>query len=306
MDNSVVPHNEIELTSMSPLLIRCLHWVGSALAIASIVFVAFRLHDYSVEFDFNGFKIADWVVLCCCSLVYGIANLMLAFAWGDLLGIFGVSRTRQWLVNVYGTSQLAKYVPGNIFHLAGRQAMGMAAGLPAGPLAKSSVWELSLISVTGGLFSLLLLPLLVPVAVLPGIGAFMLVVGIVAAGLWRYIGRLVARAFFWYVCFLTVSGVLFVGVLVLLVSERSIWETALWVPLGGAYVIAWLAGLVTPGAPAGLGVREVVLLFLMKGHIAEADLLLAVMLGRVVTVVGDLVFFSSALFAKKAPDHVEK
>jgi uncharacterized membrane protein YbhN (UPF0104 family) len=278
---------------------RSLHWTGSVLAIAGIVFVALRLYDYGAEIDFNRFGIADWLVLFGYSLVYGLANLMLAFAWGDLLGYFGVGSARRWVVNIYGVSQLAKYVPGNIFHLAGRQAMGMAAGVPAWPLAKSSVWELSLISVTGGLFGLLVLPLLVPVAVLPGIGAFTIVVCIVAAGMWRYIGPLVAQAYVWYVGFLTVSGVLFVGVLLLLVSERSIGESSLWVPLGGAYVIAWLAGLVTPGAPAGLGVREVVLLFLLKGNIAEADLLLAVLLGRVVTVVGDFSFFLFSSFVTR-------
>jgi glycosyltransferase 2 family protein len=41
-------------------------------------------------------------------------------------------------------------------------------------------------------------------------------------------------------------------------------------------------------------VRELVLLFLLKGLVSEADLLLAVMLGRVVTVAGDLAFFGVA------------
>ena len=40
-----------------------------------------------------------------------------------------------------------------------------------------------------------------------------------------------------------------------------------------------------------MGVREFVLLFLLKGMISESDLLLAVVLGRFVTVLGDLLFF---------------
>ena len=282
---------------------RSLHWVGSALAIVGIIFVALRLYNLGADIDFSRFGMADWLVLFGCSLVYGLANLMLAFAWGDLLGYFGVGRTRRWVVNVFGVSQLAKYVPGSIFHLAGRQAMGMAAGVPAWPLAKSSVWELGLISVTGGLFGLLTLPLLVPVAVLSGIAAFTIVLGIVAAGLWRCIGHLVARVFAWYVGFLTISGALFVGVLLLLLSEGSVGENSLWISMGGAYVIAWLAGLVTPGSPAGLGVREVVLWSLLKGNIAEADLLLAVLLGRLVTVVGDLLFFGVAFLKQKRGAH---
>lgn len=49
--------------------------------------------------------------------------------------------------------------------------------------------------------------------------------------------------------------------------------------------------MVTPGAPAGVGVRELVLLLLLKGLAADTDLIMAVLLGRLVTVIGDLLFF---------------
>jgi uncharacterized membrane protein YbhN (UPF0104 family) len=45
-------------------------------------------------------------------------------------------------------------------------------------------------------------------------------------------------------------------------------------------VIAWLAGLVITGAPAGVGVRELVPLYLLEGYVMETNLLLAVVLGR--------------------------
>jgi len=51
-----------------------------------------------------------------------------------------------------------------------------------------------------------------------------------------------------------------------------------------------------PGAPAGVGVRELVLLFLLKNVVAEAELLLAVVLGRLVTVMGDLLFLGVTFF----------
>ena len=64
-----------------------------------------------------------------------------------------------------------------------------------------------------------------------------------------------------------------------------------WLPLCGAYVLAWLIGLLTPGAPAGVGVRELVLLFLLKGEISETDLVFAVLLGRIMTVGGDVFIY---------------
>jgi hypothetical protein len=53
--------------------------------------------------------------------------------------------------------------------------------------------------------------------------------------------------------------------------------------------------MITPGAPAGVGVRELVLLLLVKGMLTEPDLLVAVLTGRIVTVSGDFIYFLSSL-----------
>lgn len=280
---------------MRPLLKRTLHWGGSAAAIAGIAFVALRLHDYGAEIDFARFDLTAWSWVAALALIYGLSNLMLALAWWNLLKQFGARTSRRWAVRVYGISQIAKYVPGNIFHLAGRQAMGMAAGLAGWPLAKSAVWELGLISATGGLFGLLALPLLVPgLPVTASAGLFAASIGIAVILLLRFIGLPAARTFGWHVGFLVISALLFVG-LVELLADNPDTGVGFWLPLGGAYVLAWLIGLVTPGAPAGVGVRELVLLFLLKGAVGEADLLLAVVMGRVVTVAGDLCFFGVSI-----------
>ena len=276
---------------MHIMLKRGLHWGGSALAIIGIVFVTLRLREYSIEADL-AFDLVTWLVVAGLALIYSLLNLMLALAWWSLLKHFGASTSRRWAISAYGISQIARYVPGNIFHLVGRQAIGMAAGVAGWPLAKSAVWELGLISLAGGLLSLVTLPLLVPsLPVKAMVILFVAVVGIVAVLLWRFLGPLVAQAFGWYVGFLTLTGMLFVGLIEML-AENFGGVGVDWLLLGGAYVLAWLAGLVTPGAPAGLGVRELVLLFLLKGAVGEADLLLAVVLGRLVTVGGDFLFFT--------------
>jgi glycosyltransferase 2 family protein len=276
---------------MSLILKRALHWAGSALALLGIVFVALRLRDYGAGLDFSRFDTTKWSVVGGFALIYGLANLMLALAWWNLLEQFGVGASRRWAIKTYGISQLAKYVPGNIFHLAGRQAMGVAAGAPGWALAKSSVWELGLISFSGAVFGLLALPLLIPeLPVKISVGMFATVIVMAASLFWHFVGIPVTRAFGWYVIFLAISGLLFVGLIELLV-ESPITEGMHWLPLAGAYILAWLMGLVTPGAPAGLGVRELVLLFLLKGVVSEAELVLAVLLGRMVTAGGDVLIY---------------
>jgi hypothetical protein len=95
------------------------------------------------------------------------------------------------------------------------------------------------------------------------------------------------------VLFLAFSGGMFAALLALIGGDSEI-HLQTWLLIGGAYIIAWLAGFVTPGAPAGVGIREMVLLLLLKGYIVETDLLMAVLLGRLITVVGDFLFFVSS------------
>ncbi len=275
---------------ISTKLKEYLHWAGSTLALAGIIFLILRLRKYAGQIDFGQFDITVWFTVGGSTVIYSFTNLMLALAWWNLLRSFGAYKSKRWALNIYGTSQLAKYVPGNIFHIAGRQAMGMAAGVPGWSLVKSSAWELGLISIAGTMFVWLTLPLIVPaIPVVAALGLFAMSIAGFTVLLSYYFSLFMTRALVWYIGFLAISGALFVG-LVGVVSEYEAGDLS-WIPLGGAYVIAWLAGLVTPGAPAGLGVRELVLLFLLKGIVEEADLVLAVVLGRVVTVGGDLATF---------------
>ena len=98
---------------MRPILKHALHWSGSALAVAGIVFVGFRLRDYGTDIDFSRFDVAAWTVVAGLAVTYGLSNLMLAFAWRDLLKHFGTNTSHHWAVRVYGISQIAKYVPGS-------------------------------------------------------------------------------------------------------------------------------------------------------------------------------------------------
>lgn len=279
---------------MRPALKQGLHWVGGTLAIAGVIFVVLRLRDYSGQIDFNRFGLRKWGIIGSFALTYGLSNMLLAQAWRNLLDKFGTPVTYLWAVKIYGISQLAKYVPGNIFHLAGRQVIGMAAGLPGWPLAKSSVWELGLLTLAGAMFGVLALPLVVSSVSVSNVAiTFVVTVTASAILLGRYSDRSAARAFVWYVCFFSASAAIFAG-LIKLVSSLSLSDASMWLAFGGAYVLAWLAGFITPGAPAGVGVRELVLLFLLKGEVAEADLVFIILLGRMVTVLGDFLFFLSS------------
>lgn len=279
---------------MSPLLRRVFHWGGSTLALIGVVFVFFRLHSYWVGLDISRIKFSEWGLIALLALIYGSANLFLSLAWWHLLRHLGASVTWLGAFRIYGVSQLAKYLPGNIFHLAGRQALGMAVGLSASILAKSTIWELGAFAIAGSLFTWLIVPLILPT--FPEGGSVLLLIGSVGliTGLLRsVIGRQPMWSFVCQLFFLVISGMVFVALLGLIVDgDGKVFRHCLMI--GGAYILAWLVGLVTPGAPAGVGIREMILLLLLKGLVNEADLLMAVLLGRLVTVIGDLICFAAA------------
>jgi len=270
---------------------KILNWAGSLLAIAGIVFVSIRLKEYSSQLDCSRLDVFLWSAMFGLSLVYCLINILLALAWQNILKYFNSDTTKLWAIKIYGLTQIAKYVPGNIMHLASRQAMGLSAGIGGWQLAKTSVWEHLILSVAGISYSIWIIPLFLPIVTTPiTIVCFTAVVIIMMLVLNRYMSIEITRAFTLHTLFLTVSGMIFVSMLALLIKNEPITASQIFF-FFGSFIIAWLAGLLTPGAPAGVGVREFILLLLLKGQIQETDLLLAVLLSRVITVTGDLLFF---------------
>jgi len=259
---------------------KSLNWIGSGLAAIGCVFVGYNIYEYSEQIEFYAIGTSVWLAIITFIMLYGTAGLLLARAWQQLLLHLGVNSSFSLSVHIYGISQLAKYVPGNIFHLAGRQAIGTAEGLPGLALAKSTVWELSSLAFLGLIFGILTLPLII--SELSPFLAAMGLVFLVALILWLikyFYSNSLSNAIFYYAIFLFNSGFVFYLILTLIVPSGDV-TINLLLPVSGAYIIAWLAGLLTPGAPAGIGVRELVLLTLLQQYVGKSDLLLAILLGE--------------------------
>ena len=276
---------------------KLIHLAGSLLAVSGIIFVLLNLYKNGQNIDLNQLSWYCIVCLLVLSLVYAFANSLLAAAWMQILLHLKMTIDFFSAYHIYGISQIAKYLPGNIFHIAGRQGLGMAAGISGWALVKSTVLELAMISSTACLFSALVLPLFFnQLALFFSYAVFVVAVIVVFFTICslKFAGKHLGMAFLFYTIFLSISGSIFT-VILLLLSENFL-SFFIMPAIAGSFIIAWLIGLVTPGAPAGIGIREMVLLFLLKGKVTDADLLLAVILGRLVTVSGDLFFlFFSAL-----------
>lgn len=266
------------------------HVGGLGASLLGLVFVAIRLAQ---SWNVSDFELGSGsVALLGLSIVYASANLLLASAWRRVLAHLGLAVSSRWSLSTYGVSQVARYVPGNIFQIASRQALAVAAGLPGWTVAKSAIWELALITTAGGSFVIVALPLFF--GGLPGPGDDLLLFGVLTAiGLAAYwaLSSHIALAWMLYAGFLSVSGMVFLVTLSVVAPDHGFPDPSASIAIAGSYVVAWLVGLLTPGAPAGVGVREVVLVTTLGQLVTPSDLLAAVVLGRVVTVGGDVIFY---------------
>jgi len=58
-----------------------------------------------------------------------------------------------------------------------------------------------------------------------------------------------------------------------------------------AYNLAWLIGFLTPGAPGGIGVKEIVLLFFLSPIMNESGVLMTIIYHRIILIIADLLAY---------------
>jgi len=79
--------------------------------------------------------------------------------------------------------------------------------------------------------------------------------------------------------------------LLLLSTEVSALTIGSILYAAGLFCAAWIAGMLTPGAPAGLGVREAILVQGLAPLIGQTGAVITTILFRVLTVAADLLAF---------------
>jgi len=244
------------------------------------------------------------------TLVHGLAGFLLAEAWRQLLGP-GAGVARKHYHALYGRTQIAKYLPGNCFHFVGRQLLGRRLGHGHGALALATLAEAALqLAVAASLGLPLVAPDLAQVtgrapvwpwaAMLAALGLVALIVRWSGVRFSEAVTQ-VLLAFRSLAPRLPGAGLLYLAFFA--VGGLNLWTiaAATHVPDAPALdllravstmALAWCAGFVVPGAAAGVGVREAVLVLGLEPQLGADAALVAALGLRVVTTLGDLLFFA--------------
>jgi hypothetical protein len=297
--------------------------LGLLLVCLSLLFISERIWSHRLWLADWRPDIATLAMVVAGILGYGLGSLLLSAAWTRLLHWVGEDGARFRACHaVYGRTQIAKYLPGNVFQYAGRQLLGGRAGLTQLGMAAASIYEiLAFLLAAGALGALGMLVLdisagdqLTPVRlglILAG-GAGLLIGATLAAprvarlagverglfdggSLWRDL----LPAFAAYGAFVVLMGLILAALVAVAFGIPSTRELGIVI---AGFAVAWVAGFVTPGAPGGLGVREAVMLLFLAPIVGESVGLVSVLLFRIVTVLGDLLFFVTALVPGSLPE----
>ena len=270
-------------------------------------------------------------------MLFGAAGYVLAVAvagwsWQRLLEGMGWPLAWSAATWILAATQMAKYLPGNLGTPVARVALGLGQAISAKALVASLAMEsLLATAVAAGLagaclaFSPLGQGVLAQAwnqaaLMLPAGGTLALAgIGAVLAGMAGYWGlrklgarvqwvprrQAMAAAVGGYVIHYAalVGGGL--G-LALIAFPEVIQSPGL---LAGAILLGWVAGFLAPGLPAGLGVREALMAFLLQLACPPADALLFILAFRLATMAGDallaaLAFSTRKLFGARATRQV--
>lgn len=301
------------------MLKRVAKWVGIALVLGALA--------YFLQHALRTLQGQDLTALAHGPGVWGVALLIALYAasiattaaaWRLQLAAVRQPVTYYWAITVLAVTQFGKYLPGNVGHHIGRAGLAIDAGVRPSAAVLTIGYELLLALVSAAHLCAMGVLLWPPGALaaqpwmayrwtLLGLVSIGAVAGLVlaprmvamltalrggareGAGAFSLDLRAICGSYAMYV-----AGQIAIG--------AGLWGLAIAVsPAGtavpsilfftGAFATSWIAGLVVPGAPAGLGVREVVLTAWLGEALPPEIAVLLVVALRVATTVGDAINF---------------
>ncbi|HLO83598.1 MAG TPA: lysylphosphatidylglycerol synthase domain-containing protein [Nostocaceae cyanobacterium] len=290
---------------------RVLRWVILG---AALFFIGKALKDHWLEVSAIRIDASGWAILTIATGVTLLAHTWAGWIWTWILKELNQPVSSAQFIQVYLKTNIAKYLPGNIWHYYGRILAAKNANIPTGASTLSVLLEPLLMAAAAlitfvlfgsnlavsnsnlGIFILQLLALAVVLgAVHPGF--LNPVIGLLyklkkkksdsesTTNLSLYLERYPLRPLLGELGFIGLRSIGFILTLLAL-SSLNLNQIPL---LLGAFSFAWLLGLVVPGAPGGLGVFEATAIALLQNRFPAALVISAIALYRLISILAETI-----------------
>ncbi|MDQ8204246.1 hypothetical protein [Pelagicoccus sp. SDUM812003] len=281
--------------------------LGNVLTVLGIIFIAYALYQKSSEFDALYLSIRVVLSIFFGSILWILFNVFLGLGWSSLLIVFGEKIDPRFAQKICLKTQIAKYVPGNVFQFVGRAleyklVYGGVSAAVRSILAESIILVFLAASVavlffvsTSYFLSYLVAPVLITMMVLSVIAW-----AVFRAGKYRILFKVhyskygvLKSVSCYYMIFILQTTILYV----ILVGMKVPIQMDLY-ELHSVLTISWVVGYVVVGSPGGLGVRETVFAMLVQNESDSVELVIAIVFLRIAAAIGDLWSYLLSLFIK--------
>lgn len=277
-------------------------FAGKILGFAGLAYVLYKLsQEYTLSTFVNQLQ-ELWSTLPLLLLVNYVSMLLGIYAWRLMLLNYAKEPFNYKTAYYYfSKTEIAKYLPGNMFHFIGRQALASSIGISQKSMAKVSLLH-SFLLLAATVFSSTIFAFLangIPQYILA-----LMVVGCVvsvAAVYYTYPSFPVREKIRinWYLTVSIAMQGLLLGIIVAALTDKM--DASLFFECISIYIISWLIGFATPGASGGLGVREgtfVAIAAFLHVDLPSQIIIFSVLLVRLINILVDTGMYLSTLFMK--------
>lgn len=290
-------------------------FIGNIIMVIAIVMIVRKLISYEIDYSII-FAKENILYFMGIIIIYSICVIFGGIPWKNILNALYTSDIKyKDIIYIIVKANILKYVPGNIFQYIGRNELAIKKNMKHSEVAFATI-----IDVCWYVFSILLLVLIIAkndmmswlnqqrnVEIKLGIMIIIIVTIFTMIGMYyiknktnkfiRIIRKIRSFRFFkallinfiFYSVMGFANALMYMGIFTMISGE--------WLTEGdaiiciGAMLIAMVVGFIVPGAPGGMGVREAVSLFLLKGMIAESVVVSGIVIMRVISIIGDIVSY---------------
>jgi hypothetical protein len=294
---------------------RLAQYLGIVLTVICLVYIGWELRESGPALASTIRTPGTLIAIGLSAALWMILNAMLGLGWGSLVKATGNRVGVGDAVILSLMAQAGKYLPGNVFHLAGRVWLAGKFGIERKLAAIATAAEMGLLVIVAVFIGL---PWLLQQAAIPWVSvslAGLIVLALLSAtAIWYsrnrerlipMISGLGPRLMGWLVASTAAYGSVFViqtVMFALIGSSQSLDWGLSWVGALQIVTITWLAGFVVVGSPGGLGVREAAFAVFAQNEEMRVELLLIAALMRVASLVGDLGSLGIGAIARRVRD----
>lgn len=276
----------------------------------TLFFLAKALKDHAQEVVTLRINNTGWQILALALAFTLLAHIWSGWVWSWILRELNQSVSSSWGIQTYLKTNIAKYLPGNIWHFYGRIIAAKSVGIPIESATVSVLLEPLLMAAAASIFALLfiqnkgiewsyfvVLQIFGSIAILIGVHPWILNRVI------QYLSRVKAKAknatpldatslkikryplmpLAGEICFVALRGIGFL-LTMLALTPIDLGNIPL---LLGSFSLAWLLGLIVPGAPGGMGVFEATMLAVSGKTFSPGLMLGTVALYRVISILAE-------------------